>query len=88
MGRSQSKESVTRGQTHPANAKGPLAHPPEPGYPCCVSALGELAWMAPREEPSASLPARAAESASPAAARQLSSAKSSEGLIRPRPDAT
>ncbi len=44
--------------------------------------------MAPREEPSASLPVRAAESASPAAARQLSSAKSSEGLIRPRPDAT
>ncbi len=30
----------------------PLAHPPEPGYPCCVSALGELAWMTPREEPS------------------------------------
>ena len=35
--------------------KGPLAHPSEPGYPCCVSALGELAWMAPREEPTASL---------------------------------
>ena len=31
--------------------RGPLAHPPEPGYPCCVSALGELAWMAPREGP-------------------------------------
>ena len=31
--------------------KGPLAHPPEPGYPCYVSVLGELAWMAPREEP-------------------------------------
>jgi hypothetical protein len=29
----------------------PLAHPPEPGYPCYVSVLGELAWMAPREEP-------------------------------------
>src|SRR6218665_4194860 len=28
------------------------AHPPEPGYPCVVSALGELAWMAPRGEPS------------------------------------
>ncbi|OEI68585.1 hypothetical protein Cus16_1680 [Curtobacterium sp. ER1/6] len=28
-----------------------LTHPPEPGYPCCVSALGELAWMASREEP-------------------------------------
>jgi hypothetical protein len=31
--------------------KGPLAHPPEPGYPCYVSVLGELAWMASREEP-------------------------------------
>src|SRR5690606_15538850 len=30
--------------------------PPEPGYPCCVSALGELAWMAPRGEPTTSLP--------------------------------
>ena len=28
-----------------------LAHPPEPGYPCYVSVLGELAWVAPREEP-------------------------------------
>src|SRR3954464_9894576 len=37
--------------------KRPLAHPPEPGYPCCVSALGELAWMAPREEPPSSVPA-------------------------------
>ena len=32
-----------------------LAHPPEPGYPCYVSVLGELAEMAPREEPTASL---------------------------------
>ena len=31
--------------------KRPLAHPTEPGYPCYVSVLGELAWMAPREEP-------------------------------------
>jgi hypothetical protein len=23
--------------------KGPLAHPPEPAYPCCLPALGELA---------------------------------------------
>ena len=29
--------------------KRPLAHPPEPGYPCFVSDLGELAWVAPRE---------------------------------------
>ena len=35
--------------------KGPLAHPPEPGYPCYVSVLGELAWMAPREEPVSSV---------------------------------
>ena len=35
-----------------AETRGPLAHPPEPGYPCYVSVLGELAWMAPREEPS------------------------------------
>jgi hypothetical protein len=35
--------------------KRPPAHPPEPGYPCCVSALGELAWMAPRGEPSSIL---------------------------------
>ncbi|CAB4910033.1 unannotated protein [freshwater metagenome] len=34
-----------------ADIRGPLAHPPEPGYPCYVSVLGELAWMAPREEP-------------------------------------
>jgi hypothetical protein len=27
----------------------PLAHPPEPGYPCFISDLGELAWLAPRE---------------------------------------
>jgi len=27
----------------------PPAHPPEPGYPCFVSDLGELAWVAPRE---------------------------------------
>ncbi len=33
------------------SSRGLLTHPPEPGYPCCVSALGELAWMAPREEP-------------------------------------
>ena len=30
-------------------SKRPLAHPPEPGYPCFVSDLGELAWVAPRE---------------------------------------
>jgi hypothetical protein len=30
-------------------------HPPEPGYPCCISALGELAWMAPRGEPTSTL---------------------------------
>ena len=30
-------------------SKRPLTHPPEPGYPCFVSDLGELAWMAPRE---------------------------------------
>ncbi len=29
--------------------KRPLTHPPEPGYPCFVSDLGELAWVAPRE---------------------------------------
>ena len=34
----------------------PLAHPPEPGYPCYVSVLGELAWVAPRGEPKKSLP--------------------------------
>jgi hypothetical protein len=28
-----------------------LAHPPEPSYPCYVSVLGELAEIAPREEP-------------------------------------
>ena len=32
-----------------------LAHPPEPGYPCYVSVLGELAKVAPREEPKFSL---------------------------------
>ena len=42
----------------PPHKKGPLAHPPEPGYPCCVSALGELAWMAPREEPGRVYPLR------------------------------
>ena len=26
------------------------AHPTEPGYPCYVSVLGELAWMPPRGE--------------------------------------
>jgi len=26
------------------------AHPAEPGYPCYVSVLGELAWMPPRGE--------------------------------------
>ena len=32
-----------------------LAHPPEPGYPCYVSVLGELAKVAPHEEPKFSL---------------------------------
>ena len=32
------------------------AHPPEPGYPCYVSVLGELAWMAPRGEPDSMVP--------------------------------
>ena len=41
---------LARGDSH-GTKKGPLAHPPEPGYPCFVSVLGELAWMAPREEP-------------------------------------
>ena len=36
--------------------KRPLAHPPEPGYPCYVSVLGELAWLAPREEPISTVP--------------------------------
>jgi len=31
--------------------KGPLAHPPEPSYPCYVSVLGDSANLAPREEP-------------------------------------
>ena len=42
---------VERVHDKPADIKGLLAHPPEPGYPCYVSVLGELAWMAPREEP-------------------------------------
>ena len=29
-----------------------LAHPQEPSYPCCISALGEFTRIAPREEPS------------------------------------
>src|SRR5690606_13381090 len=35
----------------------PSAHPTEPGYPCYVSVLGELAWMPSRGEPSPILPA-------------------------------
>jgi hypothetical protein len=41
----------TKSRNLPAQQKGPPAHPPEPGYPCYVSVLGELAWVAPREEP-------------------------------------
>ena len=40
----------------------PLAHLPEPGCPCCVSALGEFTWMAPREEPTPSVPDAGARS--------------------------
>src|SRR5690606_19658686 len=36
--------------------KRPSAHPAEPGYPCYVSVLGELAWVPSRGEPSTSLP--------------------------------
>src|SRR5690606_18773211 len=43
---------------HPASGEedirkrqGPSAHPAEPGYPCYVSVLGELAWMLPRGGP-------------------------------------
>ena len=43
--------AARRAATGAQKQKGPLAHPPEPGYPCYVSVLGELAWMAPREEP-------------------------------------
>ena len=51
-----------------ATGKGRLpAHPPEPGYPCCVSALGELAWMPPRGE----LPPLYATSAASVAARDV-----------------
>src|SRR5690606_9378665 len=39
----------------PRKCKRPPTHPPEPGYPCYVSVLGELAWMAPRGEPFTSL---------------------------------
>src|SRR5579859_5813616 len=33
----------------PGEGKGPLAHPPEPAYPCCLPALGELAGLTPCE---------------------------------------
>jgi hypothetical protein len=46
-----------RGADLAKNKERPPAHPPEPGYPCCISVLGELAWMAPRGEPSTSLAA-------------------------------
>ena len=29
--------------------QGPLAHPPEPAYPCCLPALGEFSGMTPHE---------------------------------------
>src|SRR5215469_285467 len=31
------------------SGEGPLAHPPEPAYPCCLPALGELAGLTPCE---------------------------------------
>lgn len=34
----------------------PPVHPPEPGYPCYVSVLGELAWLAPHGGLRSSLP--------------------------------
>jgi alpha-1,6-mannosyltransferase len=41
---------------------GPLAHPPEPTYPCCLPALGELGGIAPHEG-SATTVSAAADSA-------------------------
>jgi hypothetical protein len=40
-----------RGELSGAAKKRLLAHPPELSYPCYVSVLGELAKIAPREEP-------------------------------------
>ncbi|GEK87672.1 hypothetical protein GCM10007198_26350 [Microbacterium aerolatum] len=49
-----SQVNLWRGSGIPSSSgekKGPSAHPAEPGYPCYVSVLGELAWMLPRGEP-------------------------------------
>lgn len=51
----QAQEPGLSGSRAPVKRKRLLAHPPEPGYPCYVSVLGELAWMAPREEPASIL---------------------------------
>src|SRR4051794_28705747 len=37
------------------HAKGPLAHPPEPAYPCCLPALGRFTGVAPHEGSAASV---------------------------------
>lgn len=45
----------------PGDSKGPLAHPPERTYPCCLPALGEFGTMTPHEGSAPSLAERGRE---------------------------
>src|SRR4051812_38002958 len=49
------RTTPTTGRKPPASDKGPLAPPPEPAYPCCLPALGELGGITPHEGSSATL---------------------------------